>query len=128
MLDIGFDAAIVHHALGDGADVADRLLRRVLPAERGDAVVAGNPDAAAGDRRGAAVTVALLHQQYIQAKVAGTQRGGHPAGSGTHHQYIALPIPGFLHARFSRQAARGHPAVFPGLFARRPAAGIVRWD
>ncbi|MDT4816880.1 hypothetical protein FQZ97_499440 [compost metagenome] len=94
VLDIGLDAPVVDLAVGHRADVGDRLGGRVAAAKRGDAVVVGNPDAAAGHRRGAAVLAALLDQQHVQAEVVGAQRGGHPPGAGAHHQHVATVIPG----------------------------------
>ncbi|MCY1535673.1 hypothetical protein D9M68_710880 [compost metagenome] len=93
VLHIGLDAAIVDLAVGHGADVGDGFLGRILPAEGLDAVVAGNPDATAGHRRGAAITVALFHHQHLRTQVVGPQRGGHGAGPRTHHQYVAAVIP-----------------------------------
>ncbi|MCY1416105.1 hypothetical protein D9M71_316060 [compost metagenome] len=90
---IGLDAAVVDLAVGHGADIGDGFVGRVLPAERLDAVVAGYPDATTGNRRGAAVAVALLHHQHLGSQVMGAQGGGHRASSRTHHQYVAAVVP-----------------------------------
>ncbi|MCY1539969.1 hypothetical protein D9M68_755830 [compost metagenome] len=129
VLHIGLDAAIVNLAVGHGVDIGDGFLRRVLPAQRLDAVVAGDPDAAAGNGRGAAEAVALLHHPDLQSKVMGAQRGGHRTGSGTHYQYVTTVIP--------LRAVRAHrPCSFVVVRGTESArilsahlpSNIVRWD
>ncbi|MNY26068.1 hypothetical protein D3C86_1598950 [compost metagenome] len=93
---VGLDACIVHQAAGHRLDVADGLVGRVLSAQGGDAMVVGDPDAAAGNGRGAAVAVALLDQQDLQAEVVGAQRRGHRPSAGADHQHVATVVPGAI--------------------------------
>ncbi|MCY1303162.1 hypothetical protein D9M69_503490 [compost metagenome] len=129
MLDIGLDAAVVDLFMGNAADVADGLLGRILAAHCGDAVVAGNPDATTGNRRGATEVVALFHDLDLQSKVVGTQRGGHRTGSRTHHQYVATLIPlraVRAHRACSLVVVRG--AQSARILSAPPTHNIVRWD
>jgi len=64
-------------------------------------MVVGDPDPAAGHRRGTAILAALFDQQRIQAQVVGAQRSSHAPRAGANHQYIATFIPfdpGSVHA------------------------------
>jgi len=110
VLDVGFDAPVVDLAVGHRADIGNRFGGAVTAAQGCDPVVAGNPDPAAGHRRGAAVLVALFDQQHVQSQVVSAQRRGHPACSGTHHQHIAALIPfdlGSFHAITLAQRLQG---------------------
>ncbi|MCY1534395.1 hypothetical protein D9M68_697650 [compost metagenome] len=128
LLHVGLDATVVDFAVGHRTDVGDSLFGRIPSAQCLDAMIAGDPDPAAGDGGGSAVAVALLHHQHPGTQVMGAQRGGHGASSRTHHQYVAAVVP--------LRAVRAHrvaPLLFclrnpAGFSAALPGAGIVRWD
>jgi len=92
-IDIGFEAIRRDLVTDQMVEIAQRLGACVRNADGRHLVVAGNPDAAAGHRAGAAVLRRLFeHRDRQPARLAG-QRGSHAAGSGADHEHIELLIP-----------------------------------
>ncbi len=87
---IGLDARLRHAVADQALEVGQRLLVGIIAADAGNVLVAGNPDAAARHRAGAAVQILLLDHQRRQPLRLAAQRRGHAASAGTHHDDVVL--------------------------------------
>jgi hypothetical protein len=91
-LDEALEALGRHPARGDRPEVLEHALGRVVVAGAPDRRRVGDPDAAAGERGRPAEEVGLLHEQDVQARGLGRQRGDDPAPAGADDEYVELLI------------------------------------
>ena len=90
---------VVVIALPERAEVAQRVVWRVVEAGRGSEVVRRDPGDAARDRRRAAHVVGVLEQRDLGTRVDGGECSGEPSGTGTDDDHVVLAATHLPHAR-----------------------------
>ena len=78
-VDQGLDELVVHHPEGEGVQVGEGVLARILDAGLGHVVVVGEPEHTAGEGGRAAHGLGALEHGHLGAAVGGEDGGRRPA-------------------------------------------------
>ena len=108
VLEVSEQARLGDHPARRGLEISERIVVAVVGSCSGQQMIAWHPYAAARDRAGAAVLVALFDDDDRLAEIVRGDRGGQAAGARADDDHVELVIPMRVGGRRAESHAAAH--------------------